>query len=288
MKKLESMDLYEGINGIEPELIEEAGNYQKKDSAHLRSRKGSTVKKIVAAGLVAAAAAALVSGAGELKRIKVGSDNQIVTEQQPEIKMAHVMNVYAAGLDDVSECIFSGSEKNADVSGVVAGISSQVGDSSVMGMIMAGINVTGDNILNIKYSVMGEDSDVTCKLAIMREVDKESPEYQASAYKFRKQTDAGYAYYIIEDIGEEYEESDSSQNEGIQIVKFSKELEAGNLYQNRQVYNDMVKSMYEGLNISITVTYGDETAEVVNIGFKAVDDSDLSENVSDKVAVYVK
>ena len=51
---------------------------------------------------------------------------------------------------------------------------------------------------------------------------KDSPEYQTSSEKFRKQTENGYAYYIIEDIGEEYEESGNSQSKGIQIVKVFK------------------------------------------------------------------
>ncbi len=29
MKKSEAMDLYEGLNGISPKMIEEAGNYKK-------------------------------------------------------------------------------------------------------------------------------------------------------------------------------------------------------------------------------------------------------------------
>lgn len=95
-------------------------------------------------------------------------------------------------------------------------------------------------------------------------------------------------YYIVEDIGEEYEESGNSQSEGIQIVKFSKQLEKESLYQERQVYKEMVKNMYEGLTLSVTVTYGDGTTEIVDVGFKAVDDSDGSGKVSDKVAVYVK
>ena len=128
----------------------------------------------------------------------------------------------------------------------------------------------------------------TYNLARMKEVDKDSPEYQTSSDKFRKQTDNGYAYYIVEDIGEEYEESGNSQSEGIQIVKFSKQLEKESLYQERHVYNEMVKNMYEGLTLRITVTYGDGTTEIVNVGFKAVDDSDGSGKVSDKVAVYVK
>ena len=198
------------------------------------------------------------------------------------------MNVYAAGLDDTSECIFSNDEKNAGVSGVVAGISSQVGDSSVMGQVMAGINVTGKDISKIKYSIMGNDSDVTYNLARMKEVDKDSPEYQTSSEKFRKQTENGYAYYIIEDIGEEYEESGNSQSEGIQIVEFSKQLEKESLYQERQVYNEMVKNMYEGLTLSVTVTYEDGTIEIVDVGFKAAEGSDDLEKVSDKVIVYVK
>ena len=198
------------------------------------------------------------------------------------------MNVYAAGLDDTLECIFSNDEKNAGVSGVVAGISSQVGDSSVMGQVMAGINVTGEDISKIKYSITGNDSDVTYNLARMKEVDKDSPEYQTSSEKFRKQTENGYAYYIIEDIGEEYEESGNSQSKGIQIVKFSKQLEKESLYQERQVYKEMVKNMYEGLTLSVTVTYEDGTIEIVDVGFKAAEGSDDLEKVSDKVIVYVK
>lgn len=57
----------------------------------------------------------------------------------------------------------------------MAGISSRVGDSSVMGHVMASINVTGEDISKIKYSIMGNDSDVTYNLARMKEVDKDSP-----------------------------------------------------------------------------------------------------------------
>ena len=153
---------------------------------------------------------------------------------------------------------------------------------------MASINVTGDDISKINYSIVGDDPDVTYNLAKMKQIDKDSSEYQASSDKFRKQTENGYAYYIIEDIGEEYEESDSSQNEGIQIVKFSKKLEKESLYQDSRVYNEMVRNMYEGLTLSVTVTYEDGTTEIVDVGFKAVDDSDGSGKVSDKVAVYVK
>lgn len=291
MKKIEAMDLYEGLNGISPKMIEEAGNYKKTASVDIRYKKSNNVKKIIVAGLVAAAAVTAVLGVRGLKSSMTGSGNQSsnqLASQQTEFKIAHVMNVYAAGIDDTSECIFSNGEKIADISGVVAGISSQVGDSSVMGQVMAGINVTGEDISKIKYSIMGDDSDVIYNLARMKEVDKDSPEYQTSSDKFRKQTDNGYAYYIVEDIGEEYEESGNSQSDGIQIVKFSKQLEKESLYQERQVYNEMVKNMYEGLTLSITVTYGDGTTEIVDVGFKAVDDSDGSGKVSDKVAVYVK
>ena len=75
---------------------------------------------------------------------------------------------------------------------------------------------------------------------------------------------------------------------GIQIVKFSKHLEKESLYQDRQVYNEMVKNMYEGITLSVTVTYGDGTTEIVDVGFKEVVDGDSSGKVSDKVAVYVK
>ena len=245
----------------------------------------------MAAGLVAAAAVAAVLGVRELKPSVTESGNQSSNQpasEQAGFKIAHVMNVYAAGLDDTSECIFSNGEKTSDISGVVAGISNQVGDSSVMGQVMAGINVTGKDILKINYSIMGNDSDVTYNLARMKEVDKDSPEYQTSSEKFRKKTENGYAYYIIEDIGEEYEENGNSQSGGIQIVKFSKQLEKESLYQDRQVYNEMVKNMYEGLTLSITVTYGDGTTEIVDVGFKEVGGGDNSGKVSDKVAVYVK
>lgn len=291
MKKSEAMDLYDGLNGISPKMIEEAGNYKKTASADIGHKKSNNVKKIMAAGLVAAAAVAAVLGVRGLKTSVTGNGNQSSNQpasEQTGFKIAHVMNVYAAGLDDTSECIFSNDEKNAGVSGVVAGISSQAGDSSVMGQVMAGINVMGEDISKIKYSITGNDSDVTYNLARMKEVDKDSPEYQVSSDKFRKNTENGYAYYIIEDIGEEYEESGNSQSGGILIVKFSRQLSKEALYQDRQLYNEMVKNMYEGLTLSITVTYGDETIEIVNVGFKEVVDGDSSGKVSDKVAVYVK
>ena len=291
MKKSEAMDLYEGLNEISPKMIEEAGNYKKTASVDIRYKKSNNVKKIIAAGLVAAAAVTAVLGVRGLKSSMTGSGNQSsnqLASEQTGFKIAHVMNVYAAGIDDTSECIFSNDEKNASVSGVVAGISSQVGDSSVMGQVMAGINVTGEDISKIKYSIMGDDSDMIYNLARMKEVDKDSPEYQTSSDKFRKQTENGYAYYIIEDIGGEYEESGSSQNEGIQIVKFSKELEKEFLYQDSQVYNEMVKNMYEGLTLSVTVTYGDGITETVDVGFRSVDNGDGSGEVSDRIAVYVK
>ena len=205
MKKSEAMDLYEGLNGISPKMIEEAGNYKKTASVDIRYKKSNNVKKIMAAGLVAAAAVTAVLGVRELKPSVTESGNQSsnqLASEQTGYKIAHVMNVYAAGLDDTSECIFSNDEKNAGISGVVAGISSQVGDSSVMGQVMAGINVTGKDILKINYSIMGNDSDVTYNLARMKEVDKDSPEYQTSSEKFRKQTENGYAYYI--DLSKNY------------------------------------------------------------------------------------
>ena len=290
-KYMESEGLYQGLNGISPKMIDEAENYKKTASADIRHKKSNNVKKIMAAGLVAAAAVAAVLGVRELKPSVTESGNQSSNQpasEQAGFKIAHVMNVYAAGLDDTSECIFSNGEKTSDISGVVAGISSQVGDSSVMGQVMAGINVTGKDILKINYSIMGNDSDVTYNMARMKEVDKDSSEYQTSSEKFRKKTENGYAYYIIEDIGEEYEENGNSQSEGIQIVKFSKQLGEESLYQDRQVYNEMVKNMYEGLTLSVTVTYGDGTTEIVDVGLKEVGGGDNSGKVSDKVAVYVK
>ena len=288
MKKSEAMDLYEGLNEISPQMIEEAGNYKKTASVNIRYKKSNNVKKIIAAGLVAAAAVTAVLGVRGLKTSVTGNGNQSSNQPASEQTGFKIAHVYAAGLDDTSECIFSNDEKNAGVSGVVAGISSQAGDSSVMRQVMAGINVMGEDISKIKYSITGNDSDVTYNLARMKEVDKDSPEYQTSSEKFRKQTENGYAYYIIEDIGKEYEESGNSQSGGIQIVKFSKQLEKESLYQERQVYNEMVKNMYEGLTLSITVTYGDGTTEIVDVGFKEVGGGDNSGKVSDKAAVYVK
>ncbi len=36
----------------------------------------------------------------------------------------------------------------------------------------------------------------------------------------------------------------------------------------------MVKNMYEGLTLSVTVTYEDGTIEIVDVGFKAAEGSD--------------
>ena len=38
MKKSEAMDLYEGLNGISPKMIDEAENYKKTASADIRQR----------------------------------------------------------------------------------------------------------------------------------------------------------------------------------------------------------------------------------------------------------
>lgn len=49
---------------------------------------------------------------------------------------------------------------------------------------------------------------------------------------------------------------------------------------------------FYGINVtvalSITVTYGDGTTEIVDVGFKTAEGSDDLEKVSDKVIVYVK
>lgn len=114
MKKSEAMDLYEGLNGISPKMIEEAGNYKKTASVDIRYKKSNNVKKIIAAGLVAAAAVTAALGVRGLKTSVTGSGNQSsnqLASEQTGFKIAHVMNVYAAGLDDTSECIFSNDEK---------------------------------------------------------------------------------------------------------------------------------------------------------------------------------
>ena len=48
MKKSEAMDLYEGLNGISPKMIDEAENYKKTASADIRHKKSNNVKKIMA------------------------------------------------------------------------------------------------------------------------------------------------------------------------------------------------------------------------------------------------
>ena len=77
-------------------------------------KKSNNVKKIIAAGLVAAAAVTAVLGVRGLKTSVTGSGNQSSNQpasEQTGFKIAHVMNVYAAGLDNTSECIFSNDEK---------------------------------------------------------------------------------------------------------------------------------------------------------------------------------
>ena len=98
MKKSEAMDLYEGLNGISPKMIEEAGNYKKTASVDIRYKKSNNVKKIIAAGLVAAAAVTAVLGVRGLKTSVTGSGNQSSNQpasEQTGFKIAHVMNVYA-------------------------------------------------------------------------------------------------------------------------------------------------------------------------------------------------
>ena len=85
MKKSETMDLYEGLNEISPQMIEEAGNYKKTASVDIRYKKSNNVKKIIAAGLVAAAAVTAVLGVRGLKPSVTGngnqSSNQLASEQ---------------------------------------------------------------------------------------------------------------------------------------------------------------------------------------------------------------
>ena len=79
------MDLYEGLNEISPQMIEEAGNYKKTASVDIRYKKSNNVKKIIAAGLVAAAAVTAVLGVRGLKPSVTGngnqSSNQLASEQ---------------------------------------------------------------------------------------------------------------------------------------------------------------------------------------------------------------
>ena len=76
MKKSEAMDLYEGLNGISPQMIEEAGNYKKTASVDIRYKKSNNVKKIIAAGLVAAAAVTAVLGVRGLKPSVTGNGDR--------------------------------------------------------------------------------------------------------------------------------------------------------------------------------------------------------------------
>ena len=94
MKKSEAMDLYEGLNEISPQMIEEAGNYKKTASVDIRYKKSNNVKKIIAAGLVAAAAVTAVLGVRGLKPSVTGNGNQSsnqLASEQTGFKIAHVM-----------------------------------------------------------------------------------------------------------------------------------------------------------------------------------------------------
>ena len=71
---------------------------------------------------------------------------------------------------------------------------------------------SGSLLLNAKRYYKGDTNYIkyygqelnmsTYNLARMKEVDKDSPEYQTSSEKFRKQTENGYAYYI--DLSKNY------------------------------------------------------------------------------------
>ena len=90
------MDLYEGFNGINPKMIEEAEKYKKVAGVDVRYKKNNNIKKIMAAGLVAAAAVVAVFGVRGLNPSGTGSSNQSgnqLASQQTEFKIAHVMNV---------------------------------------------------------------------------------------------------------------------------------------------------------------------------------------------------
>ncbi len=102
MKKSEAMDLYEGLNGISPKMIEEAGNYKKTASVDIRYKKSNNVKKIIGKrGLVAKSCCYCCIGSQRTEafydRKRNHSSNQPASEQTG-FKIAHVMNVYAPGL----------------------------------------------------------------------------------------------------------------------------------------------------------------------------------------------
>ena len=79
MKKSETMDLYEGLNEISPQMIEEAGNYKKTASVDIRYKKSNNVKKIIAKGLVAAAGCYCCIGS---QRAETFCDRKRKPEQQ--------------------------------------------------------------------------------------------------------------------------------------------------------------------------------------------------------------
>lgn len=47
MKKSEAMDLYDGLNGISPKMIEEAGNYKKTASADIGHTDCKVFKAVI-------------------------------------------------------------------------------------------------------------------------------------------------------------------------------------------------------------------------------------------------
>lgn len=86
------MDLYEGLNGISPKMIEEAGNYKKTASVDIRYKKSNNVKKIIAAGLVAAAAVTAVLGVRGLKPSMTGNETiAVISQHQSRLDLKLLM-----------------------------------------------------------------------------------------------------------------------------------------------------------------------------------------------------
>lgn len=280
MSKMNGMKLYEEINNISPELIEEAGSYEKAGNVRKYGKGHKTVIKLIAAGAAVAAAVIAVTG---IQSTKVASNGESDIVSKMDIAVSHVMSVYAADMNDVKECLYADGQKNADISGVTFGCMVSSGDSYVSGSVYSNIRVEGEAVSNINYSLISEGTDYTYSLARLKEVEKDSPEYVSASEKFRKKTDEGYSYYIIEDIGTEYKTDNVNQDNGVQILKFTSKADG----YNRDI-DELLENVCDVVTLQITVTFEDKSTEMVKIGFKVNDDSDNSGEMSYKITTYVK
>lgn len=281
MSKMNGMKLYEEINNISPELIEEADSYENAGNVRKSGKGHKMVIKLIAAGAAVAATVIAVVG---IQSTKVANNGDSGVVSSIDIAAPHVMSVYAADMNDVTECLYADGQKNADISGVTFGCKVSSGDLYVSGSVYSNISVEGDDISSIKYSLISEENDNTYSLARLKKVEKDSPEYvRNNTEKMRKKTDDGYSYYIIEDIGTEYETDNVNQDNGIQILKFSSKADSYN-----SDINELLENVCDAVTLQITVTFKDDSSETVRLGFKINEAAGSTEKMSHKIMVYVK